>query len=78
MATIEQGKQAVWTHCKEAGIQDDIKLISKYFDIKDICLIHGGKISYIDDMPRRIKKIHVATVPDKTLADYLKEAKNKK
>lgn len=29
---IETGRAAVWSHCEEAGIQDDIKMISKYFD----------------------------------------------
>lgn len=57
MLIVETGKQAVWNHCKEAGISDDIALIAKYFDIKDICLIFNGKMTYIEERPRRVHRV---------------------
>jgi hypothetical protein len=80
MVIVEEGKRAVWEHCKEAGIDGDIARISKAFDqdIKDICVIHGGKMTYIHERPRKATRIAVATVPDKTLKQYLDEAKKGK
>lgn len=78
MIKVESGKQAVWSHCKEAGIDADIALIAKYFDIKDICVIYNGKMTYIEDRPRKSHRIAVATVPDMTLDQYLKAARPKK
>lgn len=78
MLIVETGKQAVWNHCKEAGISDDIALIAKYFDIKDICLIYNGKMTYIDERPRKAHRIAVAAKPEKSTADYLKALRAKK
>lgn len=78
MLIVETGKQAVWKHCKEAGISDDIALIAKYFDIKDICLIYNGKMTYIDERPRKVHRIAVAAKPEKSTADYLKALRAKK
>ena len=57
MVTVEVGRQAVWDHCKEAGISDDIALIAKYFDIKDICVIFNGKMTYIHERPRKLIRV---------------------
>lgn len=54
---VETGRAAVWAHCGEAGIQDDIKKISKYFDIQDISVVHGGKFSYMEDRPRKYARV---------------------
>ena len=54
---VETGRAAVWAHCGEAGIQDDIKLISKYFDIKDISVIFNGKFTYMDERPRKYVRV---------------------
>lgn len=54
---VETGRAAVWTHCAEAGLQDDIKMISKYFDIKDISVIFNGKFTYIDERPRKYVRV---------------------
>ena len=59
---VETGKQAVWQHCKEAGIDGDIALISKYFDIKDVCVIFNGKITYINEMPRKTHRVPAVPV----------------
>ncbi|WRH07502.1 hypothetical protein [Escherichia phage phiA2-1] len=54
---VETGRDAVWAHCAEAGIQDDIKMISKYFDIKDISVIFNGKFTYMDERPRKYVRV---------------------
>lgn len=77
MVKVEEGKRAVWEHCKEAGIDGDIALIAKYFDIKDICLIYNGKMTYIEERPRRTTRIAVATKPDRSVAEFIKETKKK-
>lgn len=53
----EQGKQAVWKHAKECGLSDGIALIAKHFDIKDVSIIGGGKISFIEEIPRKMKRV---------------------
>lgn len=78
MLIVEEGKRAVWEHCKEAGIDGNIAMISKYFDIKDICLIYNGKMTFIEQRPRKLTRIAVATTPDKSLDEYLKELRKKK
>lgn len=69
--TVETGRAAVWDHCAEAELQDDIKLISKYFDIKDISVVFGGKFTYMDERPRK----YVRVKPGVTINtnDFLKE-----
>ena len=37
--------------------QDDIKKISKYFDIQEISVVYGGKFSYIQDRPRKYVRV---------------------
>lgn len=54
---VETGRAAVWAHCGEAGLQDDIKKISKYFDIQEISVVYGGKFSYIQDRPRKYVRV---------------------
>lgn len=54
---VETGRAAVWAHCSEADIQDDIKMISKYFDIKDISVIFNGKFTYMDERPRKYVRV---------------------
>lgn len=72
MALIQkQGKHEVWQHAKEVGMSEDIALIAKYFDIKDVSIIGGGKISFMEDMPRKMKR--VPAVPG--LSFYREEGK---
>ena len=68
---VETGRAAVWNHCAEAGIQDDVKMISKYFDIKDISVIFNGKLTYMDERPRK----YVRIIPGVTINtnEFLKE-----
>lgn len=72
---VTQGREAVWQHAKEAGLQDDIKLIAKYFDIKDVSIIYGGKMTYIEERPRRSHRIAVVAKPPHPMEWYLKQAR---
>ena len=67
MMIVETGRAAVWQHAKEAGISDDIVKIAKHFDIKDISIIFGGKLTYLHERP--VKRTRVATRAE---ADALK------
>ncbi|QEG07322.1 hypothetical protein CPT_Shelby_061 [Klebsiella phage Shelby] len=69
MMIVETGRDAVWQHSKEAGISDDIVKIAKYFDIKDISIIFGGKLTYLHERPVKRTRIAVATRAE---ADALK------
>lgn len=62
MVKVDSGKRAVWEHCKEAGISDDIALIASYFDISDICVIFNGKMTYINDRPRKMVRVPATPV----------------
>ncbi|APU93205.1 hypothetical protein HOR61_gp05 [Escherichia phage vB_EcoS-IME253] len=54
---VKTGRAEVWAHCGEAGIQDDIKQISRFFDIKDISVVYDGKFSYVDERPRKYVRV---------------------
>lgn len=53
----ESGRQAVWSHAKETGLADGIALIAKYFDIKDVSIIGNGKITFIEELPRKCHRV---------------------
>lgn len=78
MLKVEQGKRAVWEHAKEAGMGDDITLIAKYFDIKDICIIYNGKMTFIDERPRKCVRIAVAAKPDIELKHLVADKRQSK
>lgn len=69
---LKTGRAEVWKHCGEAGLQDDIKMISKYFDIDDISVVFNGKFSYMNQRPRK----HVRVPATPSLAMYREEGKN--
>lgn len=53
---VEQGRQAVWDHAKECGIAEDISRIAKYFDIADISIISGDKMTFLNERPRKMHR----------------------
>lgn len=78
---IREGREAVWEHANECGIREDIARIAKHFDIKEINIFTpggGGKLTYLNERPRKFHKIAVAAKPEKTLDQYLKDARGKK
>lgn len=54
---VEQGRQAVWDHAKECGIAEDIARIAKYFDIADISIISGDKMTFLNELPRKMHRV---------------------
>lgn len=54
---IEQGKRETWEHAKECGLDDKIALISKYFDITDVCIIGNGRMTYVNEKPRKVVRV---------------------
>ena len=54
---VEQGRQATWSHAKECGMADDIKKIAQYFDIADISIISGDKMTFLNERPRKMHRV---------------------
>lgn len=54
---VEQGREAVWQHINEMGMADDIKKIAQYFDIADISVIGGGKMTFLKEKPRKMHRV---------------------
>lgn len=54
---VEVGRQAVWQHAKECGIAEDIARIAKIFTLSDVSIIGNGKLSYIDERPRKVHRV---------------------
>lgn len=54
---VEQGREAVWNHAKECGIADDIKKIAQYFDIADVSIISGDKMTFLNERPRKMHRV---------------------
>lgn len=54
---VETGRQAVWQHAKECGLDEGIALIAKHFDIKDVSIIGNGKMTYIEERPRKMHRV---------------------
>lgn len=54
---VEQGREAVWQHINEMGMADDIKKIAQYFDIADISVICGGKMTFLKEKPRKMHRV---------------------
>ena len=79
MMIVETGRAAVWQHAKEAGISDDIVKIAKYFDIKDISIIFGGKLTYLHERPVKRTRIAVETRAEAdALKMFINESKQQK
>lgn len=75
---IESGKQAVWQHAKEAGMSDDISLIAKYFEIKEVNIFtpeNGGKLTFIEQRLPKKDRIAVVTKSKITTKDIISLAK---
>lgn len=77
---VETGRQAVWQHAKECGLDEGIARIAKYFDIKDVSIIGNGKMTYIEERPRKMHR--VPAIPTgkgdlKALIDQTKEVKKR-
>lgn len=63
---VEEGRQAVWQHAKELGMDQKIAQIAKMFDVKDVSIIGNGKMTFTGERPR--KMVRVPAIPTKV--DY--------
>lgn len=63
MVKITQGKRETWEHAKECGLDSGIALISKHFDIADVCVIGNGRMSFVNEKPRKV--VRIPAVPTK-------------
>lgn len=76
---VDSGRQAVWEHAKECGLDDDIKRIASFFDISDVSIIGNGRMTYLKEKPR--KMIRVPAVPvrvdSKSIVNQTKEQKKR-
>lgn len=54
---VKRGKQETWDLAKRSGLSDGIALIAKYFDIKDVCVIAGDEMAYVDEKPRKVHRV---------------------
>ncbi|QVW27759.1 hypothetical protein [Hafnia phage Pocis76] len=76
---IETGKQAVWQHAKECGMDEKIALIAKYFDIKDVSIIGNGKMTYVDERPRKTHRVPAIPISEGlTTEGIIEEARKEK
>lgn len=54
---VETGRQAVWQHAKELGMDEKIAQIAKMFDVKDVSIIGNGKMTYTHERPRKMHRV---------------------
>lgn len=77
---IKQGKQEVWEHLKEAGMSEDIAMIARHFDIKEVNVYtpaNGGKLTYINDRMPKYHRVAVATKSTATTKDMIAISKSR-
>lgn len=60
---ITKGKQETWELAKKGGLDEGIAKIAKYFDIKDVCVIVGNEMAYVQEKPRKV--VRVPAIPTK-------------
>lgn len=54
---VERGREAVWQHAEEADLQDVIRQVAAVFDIADVAIITPGKLTYLNEKPRKYTRI---------------------
>lgn len=54
---VTKGKQETWELAKKGGLDEGIAKIAKYFDIKDVCVICGDEMAYVEERPRRVHRV---------------------
>ena len=76
---VDSGRDAVWSHAIEAGIDEDIRMIAKHFDISDISIIYNGKMTFLHERPQRKHRVAVATKAEaNALKMFINESKQAK
>ena len=54
---IEVGRGAGWQHAEEADLQDMIRKVAAHCEIADIAIFTPGKLSYVNEYPRKYNRI---------------------
>lgn len=54
---VERGRAAVWQHAEEADLQDVIRQVAAVFDLSDVAIITPGKLTYLNEKPRKYTRI---------------------
>ncbi|UXM05344.1 HNH endonuclease motif protein [Salmonella phage F115] len=72
---VTKGKKETWELAKKCGIDEGIAKIAKYFDIKDVCVIVGDEMAYVEERPRKVHRviweIHNGKIPDGMEVDHI-------
>lgn len=63
---VSKGKKETWELAKKCGLDEGIAKIAQYFDIKDVCVISGDEMAYVEERPRKVHR--VPAIP--TTIDY--------
>lgn len=54
---ITKGKKETWELAKKGGLDEGIAKIAQYFDIKDVCVIVGDEMAYVNEKPRKVHRV---------------------
>lgn len=54
---VTKGKKETWGLAKKGGLDEGIAKIAQYFDIKDVCVIVGNEMAYVEEKPRKVHRV---------------------
>ena len=76
---VTKGKKETWELAKKGGLDEGISKIAKYFDIKDVCVIVGDEMAYVEEKPRRVHRVPATptTIDYKAFINKTKEQKRR-
>ncbi|HAC8812687.1 TPA_asm: hypothetical protein G0I71_21930 [Salmonella enterica] len=72
---VTKGKKETWELAKKCGLDEGIAKIAKYFDIKDVCVIVGDEMAYVEERPRKVHRVKAipTTIDYKAVINKTKE-----
>ncbi|QGF21256.1 hypothetical protein KMB89_gp57 [Citrobacter phage HCF1] len=62
---------------EKGGLDEGIAKIAKYFDIKDVCVIVGDEMAYVEEKPRKVVRFRLF-LQKSTTKPYLKRLKSRR
>lgn len=76
---VTKGKKETWELAKKGGLDDGIAKIAQYFDIKDVCVIVGNEMAYVEEKPRKVHRVPAIpkTIDYKAVVNKTKEQKKR-
>lgn len=75
---VEQGREAVWRHAKETGLAEDIARIAKVFELSDVSIIGNGKMTYLNERPRKVHRVPAVPTGKRDVAAEIAKFKEPK